>query len=583
MKRNVAIDLLKGIAIIAVVLYHWGISPYGYLGVDIFLVISGYLATMGLLKSFEAGQFSYWKDINKRLSRLWPGLILICIIALIFGYQWMLPLHLKLNCEAIIGTCCFGNNFVQYITSGNYWMADNEYKPLMHTWYVGVLMQFYLIIPLVFIVAKKFAKNWVLVSYYILACLSFLSFIVYISPLLTESQNFYLLPSRFFELGAGGLLAITMTQSDEKLNPMRLIIFLGLLCLALLFVFQSAIDSVKLRLIITAAVSIALVWNSNYICLNNLTKKLIYPITFMGVASYSLYLSHQVFFGLYRYAFDNEFSLFEHIRILGITVVIGIVFYFIFEKPISKYLSKEVKNIYKVNISCFILAIVLSSVSFCIYKSNGLVRDIPELDLYKGKNNQTPEDYNSRIFAFDKDFEKNGRKNILVIGDSFGRDWINILLEGGVDSVMNISYHTEPDGVLLQRLEDADFVFAANNAPINNKYSEIVPYLLKKKFYRVGIKGFGSWCGLVYNNNRSTTNYYHQTIKIAPHIIEIDSKEKKMFGDSYIDMMAPVKVDNRNIKMFTDDRKLVSQDCLHLTKAGAELYAKRLNVWEYLK
>ena len=131
----------------------------------------------------------------------------------------MLPLHFKLDCESIVGTCLFGNNIIQYITSGNYWMADNEFKPLMHTWYVGILMQFYLIIPLVFYAAKKCSRQWSRAAFCILMSLSLLSFMVYVGPVMTDSQNFYLLPARFFELGVGALLAIMLMKSDGGFMP----------------------------------------------------------------------------------------------------------------------------------------------------------------------------------------------------------------------------------------------------------------------------------------------------------------------------------------------------------------------------
>lgn len=141
--RNHAIDFLKGIAILAVVLYHLGISKFGYLGVDIFFVISGYLVSLGLVKNFSQDRFSFLGFLNSRLSRLWPGLILISAVALTLGWYFMMPIHFKLNCESVVGTITFTNNFVQYITTGDYWTSANEFKPLMHTWYIGVLMQFF--------------------------------------------------------------------------------------------------------------------------------------------------------------------------------------------------------------------------------------------------------------------------------------------------------------------------------------------------------------------------------------------------------------------------------------------------------
>lgn len=581
--RNILIDVLKGIAIIAVVLYHLGVSEFGYLGVDVFFVISGYLVAIGLIKNFNNSKFSYWEYLNKRLSRLWPGLIVISIIALVLGWKWMLPLHFKLDCESIVGTCLFGNNIIQYVTSGNYWMADNEFKPLMHTWYVGILMQFYLIIPLVFYAAKKCAKQWNRAAFYILMSLSLLSFMIYVGPVMTDSQNFYLLPARFFELGVGALLAMMLMKSDGGFMPGKAFFFCVLLLFAVILIFSPMIEAVKLRLLSTVAISVAMIWCSNYFTLSFGISKILYPIGFMGVASYSLYLSHQVFFAFYRYIESNVFSTVDYLYILCATIVLGLIMYFLFEKPLTQYLNKRKHNMYLVNGLSLIFIIGIVSVSLHYYRQDGLVRNIPELDLYVGENNLTPEDYNSRIFAYDNDFKDNGKPNILVLGDSFGRDWINVLIESGVDSVMNISYRTKPDEITQKRILNADYIFLANNSSVFTTYSKILPLLMNKNYYRVGIKGFGYWAGQIYNNDRYGDGYFNQAIEITPLVDRIDKEEKILYGERYIDMMSPIKVDNANIAIFTSNNKLISQDCLHLTKAGAQMHAEKLDVWQYLK
>mgnify|MGYP004505952165 CR=1 FL=1 len=148
-KRFFLLDLLKGIAIIAVVFYHLGVFKYGYLGVEVFFVISGFLTTKGILNLYNRnGDFSYFTLIFKRLIRLFPLIVILCICSFTMAYFTQLPDNFKNTCETTIGTLTFSNNFVQYVTSGNYWDTSNDFKPLMHTWYLGVLMQFYLLYPL---------------------------------------------------------------------------------------------------------------------------------------------------------------------------------------------------------------------------------------------------------------------------------------------------------------------------------------------------------------------------------------------------------------------------------------------------
>lgn len=582
--RNISLDIIKGIAIIAVVLYHLGVSKNGYLGVDLFFVISGYLVARSIMKNFGQDKFSYWSYLNKRISRLWPGLILISAIALGLGWVFMMPMHYKLDCEAVVGTNFFVNNVVQCLTAGNYWDSANEYKPLMHTWYIGILVQFYLIFPLIFIIAKKFSRQWKAASFYIMVVLSLLSILLYVSPWMTDTQDFYLLPGRFFELGVGSMLALLLMQEDDNQTNGYFLSFVVLLCFALAVVFGWEINVIKLRLITVVFAAVLLVGFSNHFSISPALQKVLYPLSFLGVASYSLYLSHQVLFAFYRYVVNSVFMTSTYVWMLLASIVIGINIYFLFEKPISKYISRKSTNIYKVNAVCLVLAIGLSAVGAYYYRQGGLVRDVPELGLYVGRNNQTPDQYNEFPYSLNKDFPSNGKKNIFVIGDSFGRDWVNILRESGVDSVMNISYTMYVDKDTKERLKKADYVFVATNRHFLSSYNydEIYPELFNRKFYRVGLKNFSkAFIGNIYKN-RNKADYYNSEGDVDESSQDINDKERKVFRDRFIDMIAPVTGPDGKIKLF-NDKMLITQDGMHLTKAGAQLYAKRMNVWKYLK
>ena len=144
-KRNMIADIIKGISIICVVLYHFGFLKYGYLGVDCFFVVSGFYGYKSLDKKFEDNSFNYLEFIIGRLKRLMPLIIIAGIISMILGYNLMLPDDYENLSESVVASFVFLNNVLSELSIKNYWDTWNEYKPLMHTWYIGVIMQFYLI------------------------------------------------------------------------------------------------------------------------------------------------------------------------------------------------------------------------------------------------------------------------------------------------------------------------------------------------------------------------------------------------------------------------------------------------------
>ena len=387
-ERNILLDVLKGVAIIAVMLYHLGVMPNGYLGVEVFLVVAGYLTTKSIIKAYRSDSFGYWNFINNRLVRLWPLLIIVSAAALALGWLWMLPLPLKLNCEAVTGSCVFLNNVIQYITCGGYWEGSNIYKPLMHTWYIAIMMQFYVLFPIVFWACKKFSSNWYETVFIGMICVFVLSIGLFLSPLMTNEQNFYLLPSRLFEFMAGGMVAMCPNLQAKEVvkNSNKLywiVVVVGLLLLAILSNLE--VDAKKARLLIAVAgTTLFLVWAENGFKIPNWFVFRL--IAACGVASYSLYLTHQVFFAFYRYAYNDIFNALSYSALAIAALLIGFAVYYVLEKPISQYVQGNKKRIYGINGLCALGSVIIMSVAVYYYMQGGLVRDIPELEIYVGQN-----------------------------------------------------------------------------------------------------------------------------------------------------------------------------------------------------
>lgn len=217
--RNLKLDAMKGIAIIAVVLYHLGVMPNGYLGVDIFLVINGYLITKGIISSYTKGGLNYFQFLCKRIVRLWPMVVLAGLVALSIGYFVMLPDDLENLSLSVVASNLCANNILSCITTGNYWDLVNEHKPLMHFWYIGIVVQCYVVYPLLFIALRKCCRkeNFIQVSHITLWVLLIISVLLYILPGFSVAQKFYYLQFRFFEMALGGTIALGCQGKEDSL------------------------------------------------------------------------------------------------------------------------------------------------------------------------------------------------------------------------------------------------------------------------------------------------------------------------------------------------------------------------------
>ena len=220
-KRIRCIDYLKTISIIGIVLFHAGLTENGYLGVEVFYVISGFLFIKSIRKELEEKSFSPVKFALSRISRFWPLVAIGGMLSLIIGYFQMLPDDYENLAESVIASNVFLNNVLQAITTKNYWDAVNTYKPLMQTWYVGVLLQSLIFLAIVLWIASKVSKKDITRN--ILILLSVMSFVLYILPVFSSSDKFYYFPFRLFEITAGSLIAyIPPVQIQEKMMKLVL-------------------------------------------------------------------------------------------------------------------------------------------------------------------------------------------------------------------------------------------------------------------------------------------------------------------------------------------------------------------------
>ena len=155
------IDGLRAIAVLSVILFHLGYLSNGFLGVDVFFVISGYLITGLVYKEVEHNKFSILRFYERRIRRIVPLVLFTTFTAFAIGMLVMLPNDLENLCQAVIASNLSANNILMFITSADYWALHNDYKPLMHTWSLGIEEQFYLLYPVILFFLKGDRKRFI--------------------------------------------------------------------------------------------------------------------------------------------------------------------------------------------------------------------------------------------------------------------------------------------------------------------------------------------------------------------------------------------------------------------------------------
>jgi peptidoglycan/LPS O-acetylase OafA/YrhL len=242
------IDGLRAIAIIPVILFHLGYLSNGYLGVDVFFVISGYLITGLVYNEVVENKFSILKFYERRIRRIFPLVLFTTLIAFLLGLIFMLPDDLENLSQSVFASNFSANNILMKITSADYWAVKNDYKPLMHTWSLGIEEQFYLLYPVIFFFLNGDKKKFILPLLIFLTILSLTAFFISTDV----PSKFYFLQYRFFELSFGGICAIYFSKRNLFISSSKSQYILYFLLSILVFLlFFDSIKSNDIKVLTT--------------------------------------------------------------------------------------------------------------------------------------------------------------------------------------------------------------------------------------------------------------------------------------------------------------------------------------------
>lgn len=477
------IDGLRALAVLSVILHHAGLETFsgGFVGVDVFFVISGYLITTIILAELERGTFSIANFYERRARRILPALFLVMLACIPFAWLWLLPRDMKDFSQSLVAVSLFASNILFWRESG-YFDTAAELKPLLHTWSLALEEQYYVLFPWFLIFFWKLGKRWILVTLGVVfvASLAVAQWGAYAKP----AAAFYLLPTRGWELLIGAFASLYLSKANRKDFGKANGEVGGWLGVALIlyavFAYSKATPFPGFYALVPTVGTVLVILFATQ---QTTVGKFVGNKVFVGVGliSYSAYLWHQPLF-----AFARQRSLTQpsHAVFLLLSVLAIVLGYFSW-----KFVEAPFRSKFRFKRSLIsTLAVLLSSVFilFGLYghKNDGfqsridssILSNAPDIAVFEDQVGEcwqivegTPNVSSSCVLG-----EKNGPIVFGLLGDSHAGSLLHVLshetsklgLQG-----RNFSYRSCPP---LRRAK-----------PVKQDRGEVACYELRKDFFRV--------------------------------------------------------------------------------------------------
>ena len=421
------LDGLRGIAAIAVVVYHakfyvndTPILTGGYLGVDIFFILSGFLISHIIYSEIIEKRFVLFNFIERRVRRVLPILLFIIIFSYPFFFLTMIPIDLNNYSKSIFYTLGFLSNSYFHYQGIEYGGISSYLKPFLHTWSVAVEVQLYVIFTIVLFITIKYFKKY-LILILLIGCFVSLS-IAELHAKTHPSFNYYMVFARVWEFSIGSILAFMIIykskiiqEVSKNLKELLILLSLVLIIFSLVIFDSSTLHPSLITLFPVLGVSIIILISDENLILNKvLTFK---PLSYIGLISYSFYLWHYPIFAFAR--LNNIFdSFYQKIICILISFLLSVFTYHLIEKIFRNKRLINKKNFLIFMISG-LLIVFLSNDTLTKSHLKKMPDDLINFDLrpwQKLRNKVNVICHNNPNFC--KFIKKNEYKNIYVIGDS---------------------------------------------------------------------------------------------------------------------------------------------------------------------
>lgn len=351
------VNVLRAFAVLSVVIYHFNdrLLPGGFIGVDVFFVISGFLITKIILESVDNNSFSFKLFYLNRANKIIPPLIILCLTLLFFGYFFISPIEYRSLGKHVFSSLSFISNFI-FLSESGYFDSSSLHKWLLHTWSLSLEWQFYLIYPLFLILIYKNLPHYKFIFSLILFI--GLIFSIFFSSY-DANSSYYLLHARYWEFLIGGFICLFPLKINKKYSSaISTICFFTIFFTFLFFDKQMLWPGFYSFIPVISVVILILINNSNYF-LNKLEI-----LQFIGKTSYSTYLWHWPIVVLMRKLDYMDYYIYG----IFLSFLLGF-FSWKFIETKKFFTFSFVKSASGLN---YLFFLIIVSLSFYIYMNNGL-------------------------------------------------------------------------------------------------------------------------------------------------------------------------------------------------------------------
>ncbi len=521
------IDGLRAIAVGAVILYHAKINIFGqsfsggFIGVDIFFVISGYLITSIILKELvNTGSFSFKFFYERRIRRILPVLLVVMLLSLPIAWLFLLPNNFVDFSKSILYSIGFSSNFYFHNVGQEYDAESGLFIPFLHTWSLSVEEQYYILFPIILFTTFKYFRKY-LIHIFIICFIVSLGLANWSSKNF-PSASFYFVHTRMWELLSGSILAyFEITRGYKSKNKILNLISptLGLFLIVHSILFFNTKMFHPSFYTLSPIIGVCLIiWYSNK---DELITKILSTKLFVGIGliSYSLYLWHYPFFSFARVTYFFNDNILKELSVGFIIIILSILSYYFVEKP---FRNKNYK-FRKLIVILLSLIIFLISFMFIILKKDGIPERVPNIFQFKLKNDNI--DYNKK-----KDTQK-----IVLIGDSHAKA---------------LAYN------LNEELKKKDFSLYFFQTPMYLKNFMHT----KKKYNKEFLKNNENIDNFLENNSNLVVIFHHRWTRHLTHVYFDDKKNNKKLMDVDIKLISNLQRENNIRQGLTSQiKKIVSQ------------------------